>query len=183
MKVLIDTEDLRSGEEFTPALMSMIDDANVFQLFWSERSAQSDFVRKEWMHALTLNKGRGFIRPVRWERPLAPAPPELAALKIHFKYIPLPSVDEGDAPPTRESDDQVRSALPTPPAQDALVASASPSVAGLQAAANASTEAALNVNPQDAAASSDLGSSDGQTNRAPSSKKRIPHRRWPWSKK
>lgn len=152
MKVLIDTEDLRSGEEFTPALMSMIDDANVFQLFWSERSAQSDFVRKEWMHALTLNKGRGFIRPVRWERPRAPAPPELAALKIHFKYIPLPSVDEGDAPPTRESDDQVRSALPTPPAQDA-------------------------------AASSDLGSSDGQTNRAPSSKKRIPHRRWPWSKK
>jgi tetratricopeptide (TPR) repeat protein len=87
MDVLIDSEDLRSGELFTPALMGMIEEANVFQLFWSDRAAQSEFVRKEWMHALNLNRAPGFIRPVRWERPLTPAPAELDGLGIHFTDV------------------------------------------------------------------------------------------------
>jgi hypothetical protein len=90
--VLIDVDDLRAGQQWNQALMGMIDRADIFQLFWSERSAQSTYVHQEWEYALQRlqTKGEGFIRPVYWEKPLPPPPPELATL--HFAYLPLPSL-------------------------------------------------------------------------------------------
>ncbi len=94
--VLIDVDKLRSGENWTEALMRLIDNADIFQLFWSQNSAQSNFCRKEWQYALEQEKlkGNAFIRPVYWEQPLVPPPDELEPL--HFAYVALPksSVDD-----------------------------------------------------------------------------------------
>ena len=85
---LRDTTDLRAGEIWSDSLKAMIDEADVFQLFWSSRSMRSDFVRQEWQYALSLNRDN-FIRPVYWEEPL----PETATLppgelkRIHFQFI------------------------------------------------------------------------------------------------
>lgn len=91
--VLIDIDTLRAGEVWNDALMRLIEQADIFQLFWSERAAQSDYVRQEWQYARELQKKKAkpadFIRPVHWESPKpVPAPPaELSDL--HFAYVPL----------------------------------------------------------------------------------------------
>jgi len=78
-RYLIDVKDLRAGETWSEALARLIDQADVFQLFWSKRSMSSEFCRREWEYA--LEKGVS-IRPVYWERPM-PDPPK--ALKgLHF---------------------------------------------------------------------------------------------------
>ena len=64
----------------------MIDAADIFQLFWSERSAKSTYVAQEWEYALRLNREEGFVRPVYWEIPMAKPPEKLAPL--HFAYLP-----------------------------------------------------------------------------------------------
>jgi hypothetical protein len=51
-------------------------------------------VRKEWSYALEHSKGPGFIRPVYWQQPLVPPPPELNDL--HFTYIELPALGAGE---------------------------------------------------------------------------------------
>ncbi len=87
-----DWTHLRSGQSWSEELKRMIDDANVFQLFWSNNSIESDFVRQEWQHALGL-KRQEFIRPVYWEEPMPQRPEkglppaELAALHFH-KFTP-----------------------------------------------------------------------------------------------
>jgi hypothetical protein len=87
--VLIDIDTLRSGEKWNNALMRMIDRADIFQLFWSPNSAQSEYCRQEWEYALRKAKQtEGFIRPVYWEKPLVSPPNELA--ELHFAYVPLP---------------------------------------------------------------------------------------------
>jgi tetratricopeptide (TPR) repeat protein len=91
LEVLIDLDNLRSGQVWNDELLRMIDRSDVFQLFWSPRSAQSEYVRQEWTHALKRNQGVGFIRPVYWELPLVAPPQELSHL--HFAYIPLPKLD------------------------------------------------------------------------------------------
>ncbi len=95
--VLIDVDDLRAGQNWNQALMGMIDRADIFQLFWSERAAQSKYVRQEWEYALQKStaKPEGFIRPVYWEKPMVAPPPELAPL--HFAYLPLPILQEPDS--------------------------------------------------------------------------------------
>ncbi len=87
--VLIDVDTLRAGENWSQALRGLIDRADIFQLFWSQRSAQSEQVRQEWQYALQKSKEKvdGFIRPVYWEKPLITPPPELEPL--HFAYVPL----------------------------------------------------------------------------------------------
>lgn len=92
--VLIDRDTLRSGQRFDDGLRRMIEDAQIFQLFWSARSARSSWVRREWTHALRQNKGDGFVRPVYWEKPRTPAPAELSHL--HFTYVRLPTLDDPD---------------------------------------------------------------------------------------
>jgi hypothetical protein len=66
---LRDRVALRSGEQWEERLLELIDEADVFQLFWSSNSMRSEYVRREWEHALSL-KRRGFIRPTYWEVPM-----------------------------------------------------------------------------------------------------------------
>ncbi len=94
LDVLIDIDKLRSGEYWNTALMRMIDTCDLFQLFWSARSAQSQYVRQEWQYALQHYKGEGFFRPVYWEKPLITPPGELSHL--HFEYIQLPKLEASD---------------------------------------------------------------------------------------
>lgn len=81
-----DVRMLRSGEDWNPALLRMIDLANIFQLCWSHSAKKSDSVEREWRHAITLNR-RSFIRPIYWEKPLPEPPHELAS--IHFAYLEI----------------------------------------------------------------------------------------------
>jgi hypothetical protein len=91
---LRDRDTLRPGEDWNAALMQMIDRADIFQLFWSKRSANSKYCRQEWEYALNQAKDKGgaFVRPVYWEQPMIPPPPELGDL--HFAYVPLAKPDE-----------------------------------------------------------------------------------------
>jgi hypothetical protein len=83
-----DVIHLRAGELWDDRLLGMIDEADVFQLFWSSNSIRSPFVRREWEHALTIAKSN-FVRPLYWESPLPERdglpPPELKAR--HFASV------------------------------------------------------------------------------------------------
>lgn len=83
---LRDVIQLRSGEVWNDRLFQMIDQADVFQLFWSSAAMRSEYVRREYQYALSLNR-ECFVRPVYWEEPLpesAGLPPEnLRALHFH----------------------------------------------------------------------------------------------------
>jgi hypothetical protein len=100
---LIDSQSIRSGEEWEHRLEEMIEEADIFQLFWSHNAMRSEFVRKEWEFALGLRRDE-FIRPVYWQDPLprdleAGLPPA-ELLKIHFHALPTKLAalaDEGDA--------------------------------------------------------------------------------------
>jgi hypothetical protein len=94
MQVLIDRDTLRSGERWNEALMKMIENADIFQLFWSKHSSCSEYVRQEWQHALQVSKGESFIRPVYWEIPLVHPPAELST--CHFAFIQLPKIKTSD---------------------------------------------------------------------------------------
>ena len=84
---LRDVETLRSGEDWEQRLPQLIAQADIFQLFWSQAAADSQAVRKEWTYALTLKRqDSAFIRPVYWQQPMPPPPPELAP--INFAYEP-----------------------------------------------------------------------------------------------
>lgn len=85
MDYLRDIHALRSGEEWTPCLLSLIERADVFQLFWSTSALASENVSKEWRHAISLER-KNFVRPVYWRRPTAPIPRELKHL--HFAFEP-----------------------------------------------------------------------------------------------
>jgi hypothetical protein len=88
---LMDIDDLRAGQVWEQALMQMIERADIFQLFWSQNAAASEYVQKEWRHALKCQK---FIVPVFWEKPLHPEPPE--ELKpIQFGYLPVRELSAG----------------------------------------------------------------------------------------
>ncbi|MFL5654496.1 MAG: FHA domain-containing protein [Ktedonobacteraceae bacterium] len=95
---IIDIDNLSSGQVWNAELMRMIDTSDLFQLFWSERSAQSQFVRQEWQYALQHYKGEGYIRPVYWEKPLVSPPTDLSHL--HFAYILLPRLETFDEIPS-----------------------------------------------------------------------------------
>ena len=51
-KGLRDVEILRSGEEWSPAPLQKIDEADIFQLCWSQTASDSQYVKREWQHAL-----------------------------------------------------------------------------------------------------------------------------------
>jgi len=87
---LRDVRTLRSGEEWNPRLLQLIDDADVFQLFWSQNAMESPYVRQEWTHALRRSE-QGFVRPVYWEDPFPERPPQLpppTLRALHFQRLP-----------------------------------------------------------------------------------------------
>ena len=89
--VFMDTESIHTGEDWKVALAKAIDEADMFQLFWSQHSADSDNVRHEWDYALQYKCADdacvGFIRPVYWQKPMPNPPGELGHL--NFRFVPL----------------------------------------------------------------------------------------------
>jgi hypothetical protein len=89
-RYLRDVRDLRSGEQWNLRLLALIDEADIFQLFWSSNSMRSRFVRREWEHALALGRP-DFIRPTYWEEPLPESPedglPPESLRALHFHRI------------------------------------------------------------------------------------------------
>lgn len=84
---LRDVISLKSGQDWSDELLTLITRADIFQLFWSAEAAQSQHVRFEWEHALQVAGWRAnFIRPVYWEDPKPHIPDELK--HIHFAYQP-----------------------------------------------------------------------------------------------
>ena len=77
----IDSESLRAGEAWHPALLQLIDRSDVFQLYWSAAAKQSHPVENEWRHALTQRgiKGETFVRGLYWTKPMPEPPAELSA--------------------------------------------------------------------------------------------------------
>ena len=87
LEFLRDVETLRSGQDWEAELPRLIEKADIFQLFWSQAASESAAVRKEWTFALSLNRQvSAFIRPVYWQTPMPPVPPELGP--INFAYQP-----------------------------------------------------------------------------------------------
>ena len=87
--MLVDKASLRAGQVWQQALLRLIEEADLFQLFWSEAASQSRYVAEEWQHALLLQdrKGERFIRPLYWTGPWPPPPAQLAHL--HFASLDL----------------------------------------------------------------------------------------------
>ena len=87
MDYLRDVMTLKSGQSWSDELLHKIEEADVFQLFWSKNASRSAYVEQEWRHAIRQRAGKGttFIRPVYWEDALAPVPVELS--QIHFARV------------------------------------------------------------------------------------------------
>ncbi|MFZ0504119.1 MAG: TIR domain-containing protein [Chthoniobacterales bacterium] len=82
---LRDVVHLRSGQPWSDRLLGLINEADIFQLFWSSNSANSTHVEREWRYALRLSR-EAFVRPAFWEVPM-PAPPE-PLRSLHFYRLP-----------------------------------------------------------------------------------------------
>jgi hypothetical protein len=113
-KFLRDVQTLRTGEIWSERIPELIMEADIFQLFWSNNSMYSPYVRQEWEFALTLRKPN-FIRPVYWNDRLPEdkekklPPPELR--KFHFHQLRTGSIitlthDPQNSPNTVEFEDQ-----------------------------------------------------------------------------
>lgn len=90
-KYMRDIRAVRTGEDWQRRILKFINNADVFQLFWSENASQSKHVQAEWTRALKVRKKRlnpHFVRPVYWTEEVTPQPP--AELKeIHFSRPPI----------------------------------------------------------------------------------------------
>jgi hypothetical protein len=76
------------GELWEQRLLELIDEADIFQLFWSWNSMRSEYVRREYEHALGLVGTTSSAPPIgrcRCRNPPTPRlpPPELAKLHFH----------------------------------------------------------------------------------------------------
>jgi len=87
---LRDIHFLRPGEKWQPRLLEKIEEADIFQLFWSNNAKRSDSVEVEWRHALGLQRPL-FVRPVYWEQPRPEPPRELQ--ELHFHQLLLKSMN------------------------------------------------------------------------------------------
>jgi hypothetical protein len=98
---LRDRTMLLAGEHWHPRLLELIDEADVFQLFWSRTSMRSRYVQQEWEHALTVDKPF-FVRPTYWEDPFpssdAPELPPPALKALHFHALTQPAADDRHHP-------------------------------------------------------------------------------------
>ncbi len=86
-----DLLDLEPGEEWEPLLYQYIDKSDVFYLFWSSAALNSEWVKKEVLHALerkVSGEGEPEIVPVIIEGPPPVKPwPELSTLHFNDKFI------------------------------------------------------------------------------------------------
>ena len=114
-----DVVDLRAGEIWRDRLIELIDAADVFQLFWSTNSMTSPFVRREWEHALLVDKPY-FVRPLYWESPFPECeglpPPELRARHFANVSIAPPVVEPGRAMPEARTESPAAVRPVEPPA-------------------------------------------------------------------
>jgi hypothetical protein len=86
MEFLRDQKVLRSGEKWNSELLSLIERADIFQLYWSEAAKGSRYVKQEWQHALAQNR-ENFLRPRYWKKPMPKPPRKLG--KRHFAYYAM----------------------------------------------------------------------------------------------
>lgn len=112
-EVLRDRTHLRTGVEWSPTLERMIEEADVFQLFWSHNSQASAEVEKEYRHALALGR-EDFIRPVTWEDPRPDLPAALQ--KLNAGMLPLAGAGSSAPPmaPTAPTVPSAPTAAPPP---------------------------------------------------------------------
>jgi TIR domain/WD domain, G-beta repeat len=89
---LQDVLALRSGERWRARLPELIEEADVFQLFWSRNSMRSPYCREEWEYALALGRPL-FVRPLYWEDPMPQDPamglPPAALRELEFVKVRL----------------------------------------------------------------------------------------------
>lgn len=94
--VFLDVDNLRSGENWQAGLAKAIDEADIFQLFWSEHSAESQYCRYEWEYALGHRcpdtQCEAFVRPVYWTKPMPKVPEKLR--ELNFKFVPFEQTNE-----------------------------------------------------------------------------------------
>ncbi len=85
-----DSVSLRAGEVWSTSAGRDDRRGGYLSIFWSSNSMRSRFVRQEWEHALSLQRGN-FIRPVYWETPLpddiAHDLPPASLSRIHFQLL------------------------------------------------------------------------------------------------
>jgi hypothetical protein len=83
-EVFMDTYSIPPGVDWRAYLAKAIDEAEIFQLFWSENSASSENVRHEWEYALEQKcpdtQCVSFIRPMYWSKPLPKVPDPLSLI-------------------------------------------------------------------------------------------------------
>ncbi|UCC81002.1 MAG: TIR domain-containing protein [Candidatus Zixiibacteriota bacterium] len=99
MQYYRDINILRSGEKWTEALLTKIDEADIFQLCWSQTARLSKYVEQEWRYAHNLRREH-FIRPIYWAEPMEPPPDELKDL--HFAFLELKEKKRKKGAPTEE---------------------------------------------------------------------------------
>ncbi|GAA4673740.1 hypothetical protein GCM10023215_01560 [Pseudonocardia yuanmonensis] len=106
-RYIVDSAALRAGERWEPRLRELIEEADVFQLFWSHNAMRSTHVRDEWEYALGLGR-EGFVRPVFWEDPrpedVAAGLPPASLDRLHWSWLhsPVPTAERRPTgPPPR----------------------------------------------------------------------------------
>ncbi|HEV2853538.1 MAG TPA: TIR domain-containing protein [Thermoanaerobaculia bacterium] len=89
-RYLRDVHELRAGEVWNDRLKDLIQQADVFQLFWSWNALRSPYVEEEWRYALSLGRPH-FVRPTYWEDPLPELPerslPPEDLRRLHFQLL------------------------------------------------------------------------------------------------
>jgi hypothetical protein len=105
IKMYIDRDALLAGQAWHPALLSLIDRADAFQLYWSKAARDSTEVEKEWRHALTLrnSKGERFLRGLYWTIPILKPPDALS--DTHFGFLDLAALD-AESPVRKEETEE-----------------------------------------------------------------------------
>jgi len=107
--LFIDKDEILAGEPWRDVIRRSIGSHDLFQLFWSQHSADSTWVSNEWHLAVSIASQRNedFIRPLYWTEPMVNPPKELA--DINFTFLDLKALnivseqmDQVDMPPFNE---------------------------------------------------------------------------------
>ncbi|HLL70462.1 MAG TPA: TIR domain-containing protein, partial [Pyrinomonadaceae bacterium] len=121
-KYLRDVSELRAGQDWQRWMREAIEEADMFQLFWSHNSMHSAYVRQEWEYALSLGRPN-FVRPTYWEEPLPENPaenlPPAELRQLHFQHLRANTNIYHPTTATTHSDDSAAAA--TRPGGDDVV--------------------------------------------------------------